>query len=141
MRIHVLVIGMALLMGGCGHDATISSLTQYDRATLEMKYQTAYVYVQDLSCTSQADCDTIAIGAKPCGGARGYLVYSKVTVDVNKLQDIVADVSQYEAGYNAQEGIILQPSPDFDGTELCRPEMHRQQPAAPPSGVVRMRGA
>src|SRR5882672_3757781 len=106
MRIHVLVIGMALLMGGCGHDATISSLTQYDRATLEMKYQTAYVYVQDLSCTSQADCDTIAIGAKPCGGARGYLVYSKVTVDVNKLQDIVADVSQYEAGYNAQEGII-----------------------------------
>ena len=118
MRKQFLVVGMALLLVGCGQDTTISPVPQYDRATLEMKYQTAYAYVQDLSCTSQTDCDTMAIGAKPCGGARGYLVYSKVTVDVNKLQDIVADVSKYEAGYNAQEGIFSDCTPARTVTEL-----------------------
>jgi hypothetical protein len=118
MRKQLLVFGMALLMVGCGHDETISPLPQYDRATLEMKYQAAFAYVHDLSCAIPEDCDTMAIGAKPCGGARGYLVYSKVTVDVNELQDIVADVTKYEAGYNEQEGIISDCSVARIETEL-----------------------
>jgi len=30
------------------------------------------------SCTATAECRTIAFGAKPCGGPRGYLAYSTV---------------------------------------------------------------
>ena len=100
------IVTMTVLLVACTRSPTMSPLPHYDRVTLAMKYQAVYDLVQDLSCTDSSVCASIGIGSKPCGGPWRYLVYATTRVDVEKLMSLVADLDAYEAGYNAQEGII-----------------------------------
>jgi hypothetical protein len=79
--------------------------SSYDRAGVDQRYQAVYDLTQDLSCTDPADCLSIGIGSKPCGGPWRNLVYSAATTDSEKLDAAVADLNAYEAGYNQQEGL------------------------------------
>ncbi len=99
-------MAVTLLLLGCGENSTFSPLPSYDRATLEMKYQEVLDMVQDLACADSSVCTSIALGSKPCGGPRTYLVYSTETVNEAELVAKVLDLNAYEAGYNTQERIL-----------------------------------
>lgn len=60
----------------------------------------------DLSCADSSECLSIGVGSKPCGGPWRNLVYSSTTVDPEKLHAAVADLNDYEASYNEQEGLM-----------------------------------
>jgi hypothetical protein len=106
MRTTLTILAMIFLLFACSRESEHVLRPQYNRATLDMKYQAVYNLTQDLSCSDSSACASIGVGAKPCGGPWRYLVYSKDTVDEDELTATVADLNAYEAGYNAQEGIV-----------------------------------
>ena len=106
MRTKLTILTMILLLFACGRDSKLSPVPQYDRATLDMKFQAVHNLIQDLYCTDSSACASISVGSKPCGGPWHYLVYSKDTVNEEVLTVMVADLNAYEAGYNVQEGIV-----------------------------------
>jgi len=102
----LVVIAATLLLVGCGEKSTLSLQPRNDDPTLEMMYQEIYDVVQDLTCEDSSVCASIALGSKPCGGPRTYLVYSTTTVNEEELVAKVFDLYTYEAEYNAQEHIL-----------------------------------
>jgi hypothetical protein len=46
--------------------------------------------VGDAACDSAAQCRTIAVGAKPCGGPERYVAWSTARTDEKQLKDVVA---------------------------------------------------
>lgn len=103
MKTTLSLVTIALLLLACNGDTGVSPVPHYDAGTLAMKYEIVYALVQDLSCTESSVCSSIGIGSKPCGGPWRYLVYSTATVDVEELSRAVADLNEYEAGFNTQE--------------------------------------
>lgn len=101
MRTILLLFIIAVTPFACSGEVGSS----YDRAGVDQRYQVVYTLTQDLACTDSAECASIGIGSKPCGGPWRNLVYSSTTVDLEKLQAAVADLNFYEAGYNQQEGL------------------------------------
>lgn len=50
--------------------------------------------VGDAACDSAAQCRTIAVGAKPCGGPERYVAWSTARTDERQLKDAVAKHAQ-----------------------------------------------
>lgn len=46
------------------------------------------------ACTADAQCRTLPVGAKACGGPAGYLAWSTVGTDADKLKDVAARQAQ-----------------------------------------------
>ena len=57
-------------------------------------------------CEVDSDCQFVAFGAKPCGGPRSYLYYSKKTLDENALKSKVGDYYELDKKNNAATGVI-----------------------------------
>lgn len=95
------MILITIILSACSGERYLA----YERAGVDQRYQVVYDLTQDLSCTDSTVCLSIGIGSKPCGGPWSYLVYSSETVDQEELNAAVADLYEYESGYNQQEGI------------------------------------
>ena len=103
MRTTLILIAIASLLLGCNSNKEMSAVPHYDAATLAMKYEAVYALDQNLACTDSSVCRTIGIGSKPCGGPWKWLVYTLTNPDLQELLRAVADLNDYEAGYNVQE--------------------------------------
>ncbi len=57
-------------------------------------------------CEVDSDCQFMAFGAKPCGGPRSYLYYSKKTLDENAFKSKVGDYYELDKKNNAATGTI-----------------------------------
>ena len=62
-------------------------------------------YINGFSCDNSSGCNSIAFGAKPCGGPREYLVFSN-EVDLPTLQQMVNDYNSLDDAYNIQTGAV-----------------------------------
>lgn len=60
--------------------------------------------IGDAACTSVAQCRLIGIGAKPCGGPRGYRVYSVGRTDSVALAAAAEQLKDRETELNRREG-------------------------------------
>ena len=71
--------------------------------------------IEDRSCNGSADCATIGLGSKACGGPVTYLIFSRSTVDVATLQALVTEFNDLEARVNDLTGAVsdcaLEPVP------------------------------
>ncbi len=107
---RVFALSSALLCFGCGETLPKMDPTEatpkYDAETLRMKHDLVMSLIQDLSCTDDSQCSSFAFGVKACGGAAMYVVYSIAHVDATALSDAVADYNAYQAGWQAQQGIL-----------------------------------
>lgn len=57
------------------------------------------------SCSSNSQCEYVALGSKPCGGPWSYLAYPS-TMDTRLLLDQVTIYNLKESQYNEKWGII-----------------------------------
>ncbi len=78
-------------------DSTIS-LSQ-----LENERQEILDYINGFDCTD--NCNYIALGAKPCGGPREYLLFPS-SVNLPQLQEMVDGYHELDSLYNIQTGAI-----------------------------------
>ncbi|MEZ4787200.1 MAG: hypothetical protein R2790_04830 [Flavobacterium haoranii] len=62
-------------------------------------------YIGQFSCSATSTCNFIALGSKPCGGPREYLVYSN-NVDQNELQQLVSEYYTMDSTRNIQTNAI-----------------------------------
>ncbi|MCC5914054.1 MAG: hypothetical protein JJU46_06735 [Balneolaceae bacterium] len=75
-----------------------------EELTLEETAKEINAVVALATATGESYCSTIAIGAKPCGGPWGYLVYSAEDLDEEYLKELVNHYNELDHLRNMKEG-------------------------------------
>lgn len=87
----------------CEDDSTaISSVTP---EMLAEKKQEILNYISSFSCENASGCNSIAFGAKPCGGPWEYLVYPN-SVNQSVLETMVNEYYQMETKFNLETNAV-----------------------------------
>lgn len=104
MKIILRVLMLALLLQSfqCEDDVLPTTITPEQ---LDAKKTEITNYINSFSCDNSSGCNSIAFGAKPCGGPREYLVFSN-EVDLPTLQQMVDDYNSLDDAYNIQTGAV-----------------------------------
>lgn len=101
--ISILIMSLFLMAFQCEDDSNPTMETDQKELVLNKKI------IEDLAATSICDetteCKFIAFGSKPCGGSWSYLMYSS-SINVEKLETLVADYNKKEAAFNSKWGVI-----------------------------------
>lgn len=100
----LLVTAMALFLNACaGLEETATEETSSpEQNTLKMQDRMNDLHLNIVrmaeqgSCTDHSQCRTVAVGSKPCGGARYYYPYSTMDTAVSQLFDSVADYNRMD---------------------------------------------
>ncbi|SHH71194.1 hypothetical protein [Massilia sp. CF038] len=71
------------------------------------------------ACDTSAQCKTIAVGHKACGGPESYLAYSTKTGDAAKVARLAADYSAERKNKNAKSGMMSTCSVVVDPGASC----------------------
>jgi hypothetical protein len=100
--VRVLLLSVVLQSFQCEEN---SSSTQITPQQLEQKRQEIIDYINSFSCTNASNCNYIALGAKPCGGPRGYLAFPN-TVNQTTLQNLVDEYYEMDYQYNIQTNAV-----------------------------------
>jgi hypothetical protein len=102
--------GSALIIGGfgslscAGKQAAVPE--RRDSLTSDSLRQSIARQIGTATCSSPAVCRTQALGSKPCGGPRQYLVYSLTVTDSARLAADAARYSEAEARMNREKGLM-----------------------------------
>ena len=62
--------------------------------------------IGDAACDSPAQCHSIGVGAKACGGPEGYLAWSSKRSDEKKLMGLVAQHAETRRAENLASGMM-----------------------------------
>lgn len=98
------ILGLALLVSGCAgldeewmnaEDRKPDSVSRVDSDLSRIQFEIQRL-VDQATCNSAAQCRTVAVGHKPCGGARYYYAYSVTDTDTTRLLSLVADYDRLE---------------------------------------------
>lgn len=57
------------------------------------------------SCTADAQCHSIAVGAKACGGPAGYLAWSTQDTDAKRVAELAARTTEAQQRENRASGL------------------------------------
>ena len=76
--------------------------------------------VSEKSCDSKKQCQSIAYGAKACGGPTSYLIYSLKNTDKVKMSNEVGQYNQLVKEDNIRSGRISNCSMLIPPTLACR---------------------
>ena len=100
--IRFLLLAMLLQSFQCNEEETVTSITPQQ---LVQKKQEILNYINSFSCAEASGCNSIAFGAKPCGGPREFLVYPN-TVNQATLENLVNEYYEMDNEYNIQTGAV-----------------------------------
>lgn len=95
-----IMIILAVLFLGC-MDTNIDDPFGDARAELDAQAAVAIALANSGTCVSVGSCRKIGFGAKPCGGVRGFLVYSN-SIDTVRLASLVQNYNAAEAQFNLE---------------------------------------
>lgn len=100
MKIIIRILMLALLLQSfqCEDDVLPTNITPEQ---LDAKKTEITDYINSFSCANSSGCNSIAFGAKPCGGTREYLVFSN-DIDLPTLQQMVNEYNNLDDAYNIQ---------------------------------------
>jgi hypothetical protein len=105
MKYIVRIFLFSLLLQSFQCDDEVNSNTPITPEMLSIKKQEIIEYISTFSCTESSGCLSIALGAKPCGGPREYLVYPN-TVDEITLEAMVNEYYEMDNNYNIQTNAV-----------------------------------
>ncbi|HEX6706379.1 MAG TPA: hypothetical protein VF169_16585 [Albitalea sp.] len=94
--------------------------------------------IGDAACETDAQCDTIGVGAKACGGPAAYKAWSRLRTDPAALQAAAQDEAAARIGAIAGSGRVSTCSVVPDPGAWCDATQPR---ATAPAGVCRLRAA
>ena len=99
-----LLLLLTFLTVSCS-DKDINIDQDQENKTLEKLSAEISSIANESVCSGQYVCDFVGVGSKPCGGYRGYLVYS-TSIDVTSFLKKVKKYNELENKYNIKYGII-----------------------------------
>jgi hypothetical protein len=82
---------------------------------------TVQALIGDAVCESDAQCDTIAVGAKACGGPEAYLPWSSLRTDATALQAAAAREAAAARGAVSARGMVSNCAMVVDPGAYCAP--------------------
>jgi hypothetical protein len=94
-----------LALPGCARRPPAAEQSR-DTVSLTALRESIARQVEPATCSSPNVCRTLAMGAKPCGGPRRYLVYSILSSDSARLANEVARYNQAEERMNRERGLV-----------------------------------
>ncbi len=100
-----------------------AKVSEEDIASLKQALSTAIQF--DNRCTSSADCATVPVGSRACGGPNSYAVYSKLSSNAQAIRSLAQLTTQLEQQYNEENSVIsicslvTSPTPVCDETMIC----------------------
>lgn len=106
----LLIISSILFLISCSSDAIpegselLPKLSDY--TDLQQTAILIDLEVDDAAASNLNSCDMIPIGAKPCGGPWGYLVFSKEISDKKSLEELAETYTELDHIRNIEEGRI-----------------------------------
>ena len=80
------------------------STDNFDNLSIDEVAQLIDQEVGNAPAESLSSCSVLAIGAKPCGGPWGYLVYSKEESDTERLKQLVKRYNELDEIRMKEEG-------------------------------------
>lgn len=108
-RLYVILITLALA-AGCVliEDQNPIQMSEFPSCkNARSKGEELESYLADKkTCTGVADCASLSVGNKACGGPSAYAVYNPATVDGLYLQNLADDITTLEGQCNQEAGII-----------------------------------
>ncbi len=100
---RILLLSVLLQSFQCDED--VINTSDITPQQLEAKKQEIFDYIHSFSCADASSCNSIAFGAKPCGGPREYLVFPN-TVNLTTLETMVDGYYELDNQYNIQTGAV-----------------------------------
>ena len=99
-----MILCLSLMATQCDEDK--ESFTQVDDQNELLILKTEIETLANSSvCNESTECKYIDFGSKPCGGPRGYLVYS-TSIDTESLEALVEIYNQRETEFNTKWSIF-----------------------------------
>lgn len=83
--------------------AKASAPTDEDAASLLVRIRNA---IGSPSCTTSAECKTVAVGARACGGPDGYLAYSTSTTPADTIEALAARHAERKRAAVSASGMV-----------------------------------
>ena len=101
-----------LLLTACQAQPRASALGAVDEAALQARLRSA---IGDAVCSSDAQCRTLAVGEKACGGPEVWWVFSMASAQADQLPGWAAELTALSRQRNRRGGIAsncqVQPDP------------------------------
>ncbi len=128
------------LSGACATQppkADTPTVAESDSAKVVRLEREARAIAKIEGCASAQQCVTAALGERPCGGPREYLVYCARTTDTTALNRKLAELRQAEMEWNRKGGAMStcefrEPPPTTLVSGVCR-----EQPSTGSTGQTR----
>ena len=110
IRSSILTIIFSLfLFGACGEESTTPVNEEQQKQKVINDLEQIALQINDLVGDATADqlnqCEMLPIGAKPCGGPWGYLIFSSADLDVNTLETLVETYTELDHERNRILGL------------------------------------
>lgn len=83
-----------------------SEVNRITSEQLQQLNETIQRLVATPTASSEASCQVVAFGSKPCGGPSAWLIYSREVTDEAQLLPLVDEYNRLTDRYNQQEGLI-----------------------------------
>ena len=83
--------------------------------------------IGDAVCSTDADCRTIAVGDKACGGPESYLAWSARQTDPQTLAAVAEQYTSERKAQNRQSGMVSNCAFVTDPGARCENEHHADQ--------------
>jgi len=133
MKLHRLIAPLLALaaLNSCAQTPPASPAAEPESARLARELRTL---IGPAACSTDAQCRTVAVGAKACGGPGGYWAWSSTGTDETRLRDLARRQAQAEAAENARSGMLSNCSVVTDPGARCeagRCVLHRPAESAP----------
>jgi hypothetical protein len=103
---RTLLLVLAMLAAGCQAQRPPRALAQDSQAAEAALLARIRAEVGDAACSSDAQCRTLPIGAKACGGPASWMAWSTANADAGKLQDWSAELAALQRRRFAAGGIM-----------------------------------
>lgn len=97
--------------GGASGLKSASSQSDSDGKTSADEISSRYSLIEqiaarDLSCNTDTDCATVALGNRACGGPKDYVVVSQNNADIEQIDALAIELEQKEREFNAESGQV-----------------------------------
>ncbi len=103
--VRLLVLCVLFQSFQCEDEVNTPPTNQITEEQLNTKKQEILNYIGSFSCENASGCNSIAFGAKPCGGPREYLVYPN-TVNQSTLETMVNEYYEMDNLYNIETNAV-----------------------------------
>lgn len=98
-------IALLAIVFGCSNEEPKSSQEEDLNELNSLKTEIEEMVSKETCSESNNNCDFLALGSKPCGGVKSYIVFS-TNISIDLLKEKVSIYNEKESEYNYKWGIV-----------------------------------